>query len=423
MRKNILTTFLLFVFLVVMMQNVNAAVNISATNAIVVDAETNEIIYAKDIDSKIYPASITKLLTATILTQHKQKDDLLTYTQDASEEEPYTIIANVIPTLQVGDKFTADEVMKMLLIFSGNDMAVMIAENVAASIDDFMKEINDYAQSIGMKNSHFVTPNGLQNDDHYTTAYDLSLLMREVIKNPWIMEVLAMPTADIEFNGETYTIETRNHLLGIDGCVGGKTGQTDEAGKCLASYFEVGSRKLISVVLNDTLDNVDDETSAVFVDTLSVVQYALEQKKEPYIVKDSQVQEGTITYKPLKYFGPERTVNVGAILKDDFSIYKNDVNTAAVSTQYDINFNSLDAWNLNKDTPIGKLMITQREGTQTMNLYPSIDTQEIIDSNKKLYILVFSIAGLIVLIILILIILIIVKVSHGKKKAKNRRYR
>ncbi|MCL2320715.1 MAG: D-alanyl-D-alanine carboxypeptidase, partial [Oscillospiraceae bacterium] len=320
MRKNILTTFLLFVFLVVMMQNVNAAVNISATNAIVVDAETNEIIYAKDIDSKIYPASITKLLTATILTQHKQKDDLLTYTQDASEEEPYTIIANVIPTLQVGDKFTADEVMKMLLIFSGNDMAVMIAENVAASIDDFMKEINDYAQSIGMKNSHFVTPNGLQNDDHYTTAYDLSLLMREVIKNPWIMEVLAMPTADIEFNGETYTIETRNHLLGIDGCVGGKTGQTDEAGKCLASYFEVGSRKLISVVLNDTLDNVDDETSAVFVDTLSVVQYALEQKKEPYIVKDSQVQEGTITYKPLKYFGPERTVNVGAILKDDFSI-------------------------------------------------------------------------------------------------------
>ncbi len=426
MKKNILTIFLLLVFLVVITQNVYAQpvdINITATSAIITDAETNEIIYTKDIDSKAYPASITKLLTATILTKHKQKGDLLTYTQHASEQEPFTIISNVITTLKVGDTIPAEDVMKMLLIFSGNDMAVMIAENVANSVDDFMNEVNDYAESIGMVNSHFITPNGLHDENHYTTAYDLSLLMREVIKNPWIMEVLKMKSADINFQGETYTIEARNHLIGIDGCVGGKTGQTDEAGKCLASYFEVGSRKLISIVLNDKLDNIDDVASAVFQDTKDIVQYALEQKKEPFIKKDSQPQDGNITYKPLKYFGPERTINVGAVLKDDFSIYNNEVNSNEVKTEYDMDFSKLDAWNLDKDEPIGKLMITQREGTQTLNLYPSIDTKEIIDSNKKLYILVFSIAGLVALILLILIILIIVKIAQRGSKSKKRRYR
>lgn len=423
MKKNILSIFLLFVFLVTFAQNTYALpIEIDATSAIVVDAEANEVIYTKNIDSKVYPASITKLLTATILTKHKQKSDLLTYTQKASEEEPYTIVYNVIPTLQVGDAIPADDVMKMLLIFSGNDMAVMIAENVSGTVEAFMQEVNDYAKSIGMENSNFVTPNGLHDENHYTTAYDISLLMREVVKNPWIMEVMSYPSVDINFKDETYVLETRNHLLGVDGCLGGKTGQTDEAGKCLASYFEVGSRKLISIVLNSKLDNLDDVTSAVFQDTKDAVQYALEQSKETFISKEGQLKEGVISYKPFKYFGPTNTVNVGAGLKEDFTVYENDLQNE-VATDYEIDFESLDAWNLDKDTPIGKLLITQRDGSKTMDLYPTIDTQEIIDSNKKLYILVFSIAGLIALIFLILIIVIIVKVSKSRKRSKNRRYR
>ena len=397
-------------------------ININATSAIVTDAETNEIICTKNIDSRAYPASITKLLTATILSKHKQKSDLLTYTQNASEEEPYTISANVIPGLQVGDPIPADDVMKMLLIFSGNDMAVMIAENVSGTVEAFMKEVNEYAKSIGMNNSNFVTPNGLHDDNHYTTAYDLSLLMREVIKNPWLMEVLKMPSADINFKDEIYTIETRNHLLGIDGCVVGKTGLTDEAGKCFASYYEVGSRKLISIVLNSTFEDVEDVNNAVFEDTREVIQYALEQKKEPFILKDSQVKEGVISYKPFKYFGPEYTANVGAILKEDFSIYQNDLENE-VATAYDMDFETLDAWDLDKENPIGALIITQREGTKTLDLYPNTDTQEIKDSNQKLYLLVFSIAGLIVLLFLVLIIVIIVKVSRRSKKKNKRRYK
>ena len=398
-------------------------INIDATSGIVTDADTNEIIYTKDIDARAYPASITKLLTATILTKHKQKNDLLTYTQNASEEEPYTIVYNVIPTLQVGDEIPAEDVMKMLLIFSGNDMAVMIAENVSGTVEAFMKEVNDYAKSIGMNNSNFITPNGLHDENHYTTAYDLSLLMREIIKNPWIIEVLKMPYADINFKGETYTIETRNHLLGKDGCVVGKTGLTDEAGKCFASYFEIGNRKLISVVLNSLLEDTDDANNAVFKDTKDIIQYALEQKKEPFIKKGTQLKEDIISYKPFKYLGPEYTANVGATLNEDFSIYQNDVNVNEVDTNYDIDFGSLDAWNLNKEKPIGKLTVTQRDGTKTMDLYPTIDTKEIVDSNKKLYILVFSIAGLIALIFLILIIVIIVKISKAKKRNNKRRYR
>ncbi len=424
MRKNILTTLLLLILTVMMVQRTNASnLEVFATSAIITDADSNEIIYTKNIDSKVYPASITKLLTATILTKHKEKDDMLTYTKLASEQEPYTILANVITTIEVGDKISAADAMKMLLIFSGNDMAVMIAENVSNNVDSFMKEVNEYAQSIGMKSSNFVTPNGLHDENHYTTAYDLSLLMKEVIKNPWIMEVISMKSADIVFKDETYTIQARNHLIGMDGCVGGKTGQTDEAGKCLASYFEVGKRKFISIVLNSKLDNVDTEQSAVFQDTLKAVQYALEQTKSPFIQKDSLLTEGTVNYKPFKYFGPENTVTVAAILKEDYSIYKNDVYTNEANNQYDIDFKNLDVWNLDKSKPIGKLIVTQRDGSTTMDLYPSIDTNEIIKSNQKLYILAFSIAGVVALLFIILIIFIIVKIARGgSNNKKKRRY-
>ena len=180
-RTNRLLLFTL-VFTLIFSTTVLAAVKppeLLGKAAISVDMDTNEIIYTKNIDNKMYPASITKLVTALLLAENKKSTDNLTYTKTAKEQPPYSYNLNVQP-VAIGDTMSADNVMDGLLLYSGNDIAYMIADNVGQNSTNFAKMMNDKAMKLGMKNSHFITPNGLddKNNQHYTTAYDLTLLGR-----------------------------------------------------------------------------------------------------------------------------------------------------------------------------------------------------------------------------------------------------
>lgn len=185
------STLLLTIFFVISFSMTAFAANadlprISGKSAIVIDAKTGEIIYAKDIDaSPMYPASTTKLLTALLLAEHKQPNDLLTYTQNAANQPEYSLY-NLVgrSKIRVGDTMTADNVMKALLLFSANDSAYMIADNIAGSPAEFANMMNEKIKSLGLKHTHFITPNGLDNgiDNHYTSAYDLSVITREGCK-------------------------------------------------------------------------------------------------------------------------------------------------------------------------------------------------------------------------------------------------
>ena len=138
------------------------------------------------------------------------------------------------------DRFTAKDAMDILLLYSGNDVAYMVAENVGGTKDKFINMMNEKAKALGMNNTNFVTPNGLDDntDDHYTTAYDLALLLDAAYSNDWIRETMAKKESEVKsLNGPSAIVENRNKLIGIDGNIGGKTGYTEKSGRCLAALY------------------------------------------------------------------------------------------------------------------------------------------------------------------------------------------
>lgn len=218
---------------------------IYAEAAVAVDVNSGKILFSKNRDRRMYPASITKLITALILAQKMDKQNILTYSARAKQQE-----ANKL-NFPKGSTMTAENAMQAMLVFSANDIAYMIGENVSGSSEEFAELMNKKAIELGLNDTHFVNACGLHNGNHYTTAYDLSILAREVYKNKWIMDTMGMESAHIEkTDGRGLIVYNTNTLLGKNGCIAGKTGHTSQAGKCLAAYYMRDDRVIISIVLN-----------------------------------------------------------------------------------------------------------------------------------------------------------------------------
>lgn len=236
----------------VLAPNVKSMPSISAQAAITLDADSNTIIFNKNMNSKMYPASTTKLTTAILLAENKKTDSLLIYSANAKAQEPVKL------DLAVGDKMSADDAMTAMLLNSDNDIAYMIAENVAGSSSNFAALMNNKVQQLHLKNTHFVTPNGLPNPNHYTTAYDYSIIAREVYKYKWVMDTLAKSSAQIHYTDNknicSKALYTYNELLGKNGCIGGKTGYTESAGKCLVEYYKRNGVNMIGIIFKEPDD-------------------------------------------------------------------------------------------------------------------------------------------------------------------------
>ena len=200
--------------------------------AITVDVATGEIIYAKNVDKQMYPASTTKLMTALLLAENKEKTDELKYTQSAKSQPADSLNVNFHP-IGLDEKMSSVDVMDGLLLYSANDAAYMIADNISGNSTNFMKMMNDKAAKLKMTGTHFVTPNGLHRPDHYTTPYDMSILSRVAFLDPWVKESMSKKQSTISTSkGTTFKIENSNKNLGVDGCIAGKTGYTSKAGRC-----------------------------------------------------------------------------------------------------------------------------------------------------------------------------------------------
>ena len=157
---------------------------------VVIDGDTNEVILGKNADLKMYPASITKLITAILLAEHKDPNDVLVFTQAAKQMPEYSVNLNYYP-MEVGQELSADFVMKSILIFSANDMAQVVADNISQELGKPFEEImNDKLKEFGIKNTNFKNAVGLHDDDHYSTAYDLAILLKEALKYDWIRETI-----------------------------------------------------------------------------------------------------------------------------------------------------------------------------------------------------------------------------------------
>lgn len=396
---------------------VDSLPDINAQAAITMDLETGEIIYCKDADSKRYPASTTKLLTGLLLAENKQKSDSIEFTESAKAQPEYSLNINFMHnSMQVGDTMSADDVMKGLLLFSGNDTAYMIADNIAGDSQKFADMMNAKAKELGANNSHFVTANGLHDENHYTTAYDLSLITKAAFENDWEREVMGLSDASIEINGAKVLLENRNLGLGKNGNIGGKTGLTNAAGGCLAAVYEVNGRKLIGVVLKSR--QVDNADMTKFNDMDAIMDYSYNTAKTVYKTSGEEVGTTDVEYKSFGFFGPTKTISVPLKLTQDVTYYSNAINDAESQITYDKT--DASAWKLlfNKDVT---LTYSTRNHSENVTGSVAISFGDILKDNLIIYIA--TLASIVIIITLIVLIKNMASNSRRRRSSYSRRRR
>lgn len=386
--------------------------SIVGKSAITVDYETGEVIYAKDVDTKRYPASVTKMITALIFAENSEKNDEIPYTEEALKQPAESLAENYPGKMLVGDTMNADDLMKTLLLFSANDAATMMADKVSGSEENFAVLMNQKAADLGLTSTHFVTPNGLHDDDHYTTAYDLSILSKAAFHNDWVREVMAEKTATVSLAGKyTLPMENRNKNLGVDGCIGGKTGLTTPAGRCLAAIYERNGRKIIGVVLKSEYGADDTQ---VFEDMNKIIDWSYEQKRSVYADKGQTIDTVKATYKPFGFFGPEKTAEIPIVLTENVEYYPNTVNNK--ETTFAIDDIGNNAWKIAKNAENLKVTVNERAYNKVVGAKASITTGELLKANMMTYVIAF-----VIVVAIIFLITIILRAASTSKRRNSRR--
>lgn len=225
--------------------------SVSALAAVLISADTGEIVYSENSETKLPMASTTKIMSALICLESGSLYDEFTVDSDAIKVEGSSM------GLQEGDVVTKYALCCGMLLPSGNDAANAAAVEIAGSIDAFADMMNERAQEIGMSQTYFVTPSGLEGEGHGSSAEDMALLAREALRNPLFAEICSSQNIKVSFGNPPYErwLTNTNKLLSMyDGVYGVKTGFTDEAGRCLVSACERDGKRLICVTLNDKND-------------------------------------------------------------------------------------------------------------------------------------------------------------------------
>ncbi|MBZ9622065.1 D-alanyl-D-alanine carboxypeptidase [Clostridium sp. FP2] len=382
--------------------------------AITVDVATGEIIYAKSVDKQMYPASTTKLMTALLLAENMGKNDELKYTQSAKSQPADSLNVNFHP-IGIDETMSAADVMDGLLLYSANDLAYMIADNVSGNSTNFMKMMNDKAAKLNMTGTHFVTSNGLHSPDHYTTPYDMSILARTSFLNPWVKESMNKKKNTLSTSkGTRFVIENSNKLLGSDGCIAGKTGYTSKAGRCLVAFYERNGREIMGVVMGSVHDAND---TYVFNDMKKIIDYSYNLQQTVLHAKNDIIKTETLKYKPLGSLGPEKTVSVPLVAKEDISYFNNEANKKEL--QENINLTSTDLSSLKGNKSIGTLSLTEKGKVKTYKLYSMASSGTL----TKNIILIYLMAAGIFILFLIGIVVIIRKINLSKKKKRKSKFK
>lgn len=255
-RKKII---LLLMLLIISIQTISFAdeVSVKSKAAILVEVSTGRILYEKNSIEKMWPASTTKIMTAILVIEKCNLNDMVTVSQTAISNIPS---GYVTCDLQVGEEISVKDLLNALMIKSANDAAYVLAEHVGGSIDGFSDLMNRKARELGCTGTHFVNPNGIHDDRHYSTAYDLYLIATYAMKNQTFRELVSqieavLPSTNM-YPNEDRILKTTNALINPDStnyyknAIGIKTGYTSQAGNCLVSEASRDGLEFISVVLN-----------------------------------------------------------------------------------------------------------------------------------------------------------------------------
>ena len=245
MKKWIIRTAAAFAATVLFVLNAYAAPPTSAHSAILMDADTGRVLYAHNIDRRSLIASTTKIMTALVVLEHCSADTVYTIPKQATNIEGSSIY------LKEGEKLTIRELLYGMMLHSGNDAAVALALACSDSVPEFVDLMNLKAQKLGLQDTHFDNPNGLDSETHYSTAADLANLTRYALQNPEFIQIVSTKSIAI---GERYLTNHNKLLWSVEGAIGVKTGYTKAAGRILVSAAERDGRRLIAVTIHDGND-------------------------------------------------------------------------------------------------------------------------------------------------------------------------
>lgn len=227
-------------------------------SGVLLDLDNQSVLYAKGAYNRVYPASITKIMTGILALQYGNLDETVTITQENVTLEEGSQVCG----FQAGDRVTMDQLLHCLLVYSGNDAAAAIAEHVAGSIPAFVDMMNNYAASLGCTGTHFSNPHGLQDENHYTTPYDIYLMLKEALNYPEFTAITQLPSYTVTYthadgSSVSTVLDATDHYLTGEATapkdviiLGGKTGTTSNAGNCLALLSQNAyGRPFVSIVM------------------------------------------------------------------------------------------------------------------------------------------------------------------------------
>lgn len=257
-------------------ENGQAAPDVSAAQAILMDAESGQVLFEKDAFEARPIASITKIMTAILAIESGKMDEKATVSRNAIYTEGSSIY------LEQGEKITIQDLVYGLMLRSGNDAAVAIAEHIGESEEGFVYLMNEKAMWLGMDQTHFTNPHGLDDEEHYSSAYDMALLTREAMKNKQFREI----SGSTSYLSENRSYSWRNKHKLVTGyyenATGGKTGYTKQTGRTLVTTAEKNGHSLIVVTLNAGND---------WNDHIALFEWGFEELTENSPEKETEVKE------------------------------------------------------------------------------------------------------------------------------------
>lgn len=400
----------------------NILPDISAKSAILIEANTGQILFEKNSNLKCFPASTTKVLTALVaLSKEKDLGKLFKVSKSAIMIEP----GSSSYYLNEGETISFQDTLYAMLLISANDAANVIAENISGSIQEFVKEMNQFAQSIGAKNSHFVNPSGLHNPQHYTTAYDLSLIAREAYKNETFMKIVStveykITTASMHKKPDWQIIYNINKLLRKSSkyyypyANGMKTGYTAQAKRCLIASAKKDDIDLVAVILSS-----DD----AFADAIKLFNYGFDNFRKEELFKQNQIVGKILVDNVNKKW-------IDGYIKSSFWVLKNQ-NIDLQNITYKINFLKDIKPPIEKDTVIGNVYIYDAGNLLSIipifsyeSYVPQPKITTVVNTVKKEFIKGMKILFVLILIVLVLIVIFaiatIIRLRRKRVKLKLR---
>lgn len=383
----------------------NDNLKIYSDAVILIENQTGKTLYEKNSEQKMYPASTTKILTAILSIEKGNLNDKVTVSK--------TAIAQMKPGytsayLSEGEIISVEDLLKVLLINSANDASNVLAEYISGSIDSFVTLMNEKSKELGCTNTHFVTTNGLHDDNHYTTAKDLAIIARYCMQNETFRKIVSMKKCVIPATNksEERIYKNTNDLINptsgyyYPSCIGIKTGFTSEAKNCLISACSKNGLQVIAVVLGASI--TENHKSARYVDSKTLYDYTYSNYSIQNIAKASSVIE-TIEVKN----ATDETKSLDLKLEKDLNVLVNNKDKENIKTEIVLKDNISAP--IATNSVVGNITYIVGADKYTINLLASHDVEK---KENIIWILRLSLF----LILLILIIFIIYKISKKPKK-------